>query len=145
MTIDSGSAVCGLPKDSAEEVEMEELIGPAKEYLAANAESIAELGAKTPTLEFQNGDVERLRFKVMDKLHKPLVAASKVVNAGNRVVLQQERHGGSYIENLKTSRRKKIYEKNGVYVLPSWIVSKPTSKTMAPLDQSCPNERQGNP
>ena len=46
---------------------------------AANAEKIRELGFKTPTLKFQNGDAQSLKVSVMDKQNKPLVAACKVV------------------------------------------------------------------
>ena len=142
LTIDSGCAACGLPPNAAAEVSMQELSGPPQEYIAANAEKIRELGLKTPTLKFQNGDVESLKFRVMDKLHKPLVAASKVVAANNRIVLQPEKHGGSYIEDLTTKRRKRVFERNGVYVLPCWVVKQNPAKRLAPLDHTCPNDRQ---
>ena len=145
LTIDSGCAACGLPVSAASEVTMQELTGPAQEYVAANAEKIRELAVKTPTLRFQNGDVQSLKFRVMDKLHKPLVAASKVVAAGNRIVLQPEKHGGSYIEDIGTKRRKRIFERNGVYVLPCWVVKQNATKRLAPLDETCPNGRQDHP
>ena len=66
---------------------MQELSRTPQEYIAANAEQIRELGFKTPTLKFQDGDVQNLKFSVMDNLHKPLVAACKVVAA----VLQPEK------------------------------------------------------
>ena len=72
---------------------MEELSRTPQEYIAADAEKIRELGFKTPTLRFQNGDVQNLKFGVMDKLQKPLVAACKVVAAGNRIVMQPENQG----------------------------------------------------
>ena len=49
---------------------MQELDRAPQEYIAANFEKILELGFKTPTLKFQNGDVQNLKFSVMDKLHK---------------------------------------------------------------------------
>ena len=60
---------------------MQELNRTPEEYIAANAEKIRELGLKTPTLRFR---CENFEFNVMDKLHKLLVAACKVVAAGNR-------------------------------------------------------------
>ena len=42
------------------------------------------------TLKVHNGDVQFLKFSAVDKLHKPLVAACKVVAAGNRIVLEPE-------------------------------------------------------
>ena len=53
----------------------------------------------------------------MHKLHKPLVAARKVVAAGNRIVLELEDQGGSFLADVRSKRRKRIFERNGVYVL----------------------------
>ena len=102
MRIESGCAACGLPADCAKEVEL-------KEFHGANAGKITGFGAKVPTFEFQNGglDTEKLKFKVMDKLHKPFVAAGKIVATNNRIVLQEERRGGSYIESLTTNRHER--------------------------------------
>ena len=41
----------------------------------------------------------------MDELHKPLVAASKIVAAGSRIVMQSASRG-SFVEVLGTNRRK---------------------------------------
>ena len=58
---------------------MQELNRTPQEHIAANAEKIRELGFKTPTLKFQNGDVQNLKFSVVDKLQKTQVPACKVV------------------------------------------------------------------
>ena len=92
--------------------------GHPLEHIAANAEKIRELGFEIPTLKFQNGNVQSLKFSVMDKLHKPLVAACKVVAAGNRIVLQPENQGGSLIEDVRSKRRKRIFERSGVFLPP---------------------------
>ena len=73
LTIDFGCAA--LPVGVASTVGMQELNRTPQEYIAADAEKIRELGFKTPTLNFQNGDVQNLKFSVMDKLHKPLEIA----------------------------------------------------------------------
>ena len=52
----------------------------------------------------------------MDKLHKPLVAACKV--AVGRIVMQPENQVGSFIEDVRSKRRKRIFERNGVFVAP---------------------------
>ena len=93
LTIDSGCAACALPVGVASAVGMRELNGDPQEYVAANAEKNRELGLKIPTLKFQDRDVQSLKFSVMDKLHNPLVAACKVVAAGNQIVLQPENQG----------------------------------------------------
>ena len=87
---------------------MQELNRILQEHITANAEKIRELGFQTSALKFQNGDVQNLKFSVMDKLHKPLVAACKVVAAGNRIVMQPENQGGSFIEDGRSKHRKRI-------------------------------------
>ena len=72
LTIDSGCAACASPVGVASEVSMQELNRPTQEYIAANAENIRELGLKTPTLRFQNGDVQNLKFSVMDRLQQAI-------------------------------------------------------------------------
>ena len=130
-----------LPVGVASTVWMQELNRTPQVYIAANAEKIRELGFTTPTLKFQNGDAHYLKFSVMDKLHKPLVAACKVVAAGNRIVMQPENQGGSFIEDVRPKRRKRIFERSGVYVLPCWVVKQNLQK----LVKSCPNDRQVYP
>ena len=71
----------------ASAVGMQELSRTPQEYIAAIAEKIRELGLKTPTLKFQNGDVQNLNFSVMDKLHKPVVAIGSCCSLKAKVVL----------------------------------------------------------
>ena len=111
LTIDSGCAACTLPVGVASAVGMPMMNRTPQEQIAANAEKVRELGFQTPTLKFQIGDVQNLKFSVMDKLHKPLVAACKVVAAGNRIVLQPENQGGSFIEDVRSKRRKRIFDR----------------------------------
>ena len=144
LTIDSGCAACGLPVSVASEVSMPELSRPPQEYVRANAEKIRELGLKTPTLRFQNGDMQSLRFSVMDELHKPLVAASKIVAAGNRIVMQSASRG-SFVEVLGTKRRERIFKRSGACVVPCWVFRQTSQKRLAPLDELCPKDRQGYP
>ena len=68
LTIDSVCAACAWPVGAASAIGMEELNRTPQEYIAANAEKIRELGFKTPTLKFQNGDVLSLKFSVTDKI-----------------------------------------------------------------------------
>ena len=79
LTIDSGCAACALPMGVAFTVRMQELNRTLQEYFAANTEKFRELGFKNPTLKIQTSDVRNLKFSVIDKLPKPLVAACKVV------------------------------------------------------------------
>ena len=116
LPIDSGCAACALPVGVASAVGMQQLNRTPQEYSAANAEKVRERGFRTPTLKFQNGDVRNLKFSVVDKVHTLLVAACKVFAAGNRIVLQTENQGGSFIEDVRSKRKERIFERNGVYV-----------------------------
>ena len=113
-----------------------------REYIAANAEKIRERGFKTPTLKFQYGDLQNLKFGVVDKLHKPLVAACKDVAADNRIVPQPESQGGSFIEDESSKRKKRIFERSGVHGLPCWVVKQNTQKRLA-LGQVVPKRAAG--
>jgi hypothetical protein len=53
-----------------------------------------------------------MQFHVAD-VTKPLAAAAKVVEKGNRVVLDAR---GSYIEHVASGERMQLYVKKGVYV-----------------------------
>ena len=144
LTIDSGCVACALPVGVASAIGMQQLNRPPQEYIA-NAEKIRELGFKTSILKFQNGDVHNLKFSVMDKLHKPLVAACKVVAADDRIVLHPENQGASFIEGVRSKRKKRIFERNAVYMLPCWVVKQNSQKRLAPLVKSCPNDWQVYP
>ena len=116
LTIDSGCAVCALSVGVASAVGMQELNGDPRGHIAANAERVRQLGFKTLTLKFQNGDVQSLKISVMDKLHNHLMAACKVVAADHKIVLQLEDQGGSFIEDVRSKRWRRILERNGVFV-----------------------------
>ena len=104
MTIDYGCAECALPVGVASAIGMQDLDRTPQEYIAANAGTFGELGFKVSTLKFQNGDMQSLKFSVMDKLHTPLVAACQVVAAGNGFLNETE------------------------YVLPCWVVKRTSQK-----------------
>ena len=112
------------------------------------------IGTKTLTHAFLDGSADKLKWNVMEKVRKPLGAVSAMVKAKNRVVFQPEEYGGCYIEKLSKGKQplkpkgqaKKVFERNGVYELPSWIVrSRPGAQRLAAVqeDQQCPNKWQG--
>ena len=145
QTIDSGCAACALPVGVASAVGMQELNRTPQEYIAANAENIRDLGFKIPTIKFQKEDVQNLKFSGMDKLHNPLVAACKVVAAGNRVLPQPENRGGSFIEDVRSKRRKRIFERNGINVLPCWVVKQNSQKRLSLVVRVAPKRPAGLP
>ena len=153
ITIDSAAAACALPADCAPDVPVEKPTGPEKHFIAAEGTEIKMIGTKTLTHAFLDGSADKLKWNVMEKVRKPLGAVSAMVKAKNRVVFQPEEYGGCYIEKLQTStpklkpkgRAKKVFERNGVYELPSWIVPhKPGTQRLATIqeEKNSPNQWQ---
>ena len=130
LTIDSGCAACALPVGVASAVGMQELDTAPQEHTAANAKNIWELGVEDSDTQISEWRCAEFEVQCMDKLHNPLVAACKVVAAGNRIVLQPEDRGRSFIEDVRSKRRKRIFDRNGVYVLPCWVVKRKFARTL---------------
>ena len=71
-------------------------------------------------LHFQNDTTGPVQFEVMD-VSKPLLSVSRVVAKGYRVVFDDDEYG-SYMLHKDSNTYYKLYEKNGVYVMPGWVV-----------------------
>ena len=82
-----------------------------------------------------------------------MASVSRIVQAGHRVVFQPDEWGGNYMEDLATGKPvvvkprgkwKRIYERNGKYVMPTWLTPKqPTEGRLAPVTEpSSPNSWQ---
>jgi hypothetical protein len=119
VTVDSGSATSAIPQSVAPEWPLLRSSGP-QAYTSASEHSVKVLGAKKPSVAFQNGLEYPVEFKVLIPLKKALLAVSKMLQSC-RVVFDLEEHGGSYAEQRKTGAKFKIYERKGVFVLPMWI------------------------
>ena len=115
LTVDSGAAVSAIPRDAAQLYETTE--AEPKTYTSASGHAVPTLGCKRTVLRFQNGKTGAVEFDVMD-VPKPLLSVSKVLKKGYRVVFDTE---CSYIENKKNGEWFKLYERGGVFVLPSWL------------------------
>ena len=46
-------------------------------------------------------------------------------------MLQPQSQGGSFSEDVHSKRRKRIFERNGVFVLPCWVVKQTAQKRLA--------------
>ena len=62
-----------------------------------------------------------MAFQATTDVQKPLVAASKVVSKGNRIVLD-DASSDSYIENKATGKRIPLVIENGVYMMEMLVV-----------------------
>ena len=143
-----------MPPGCAKDVPVEKCNGPEKHFIAAEGTEIKMIGTKVLTHAFLDGSADRLKWNVMEKVRKPLGAVSAMVKAKNRVVFQPAEYGGCYIEKLSKGKQplkpkgpaKKVFERNGVYELPSWIVpNRPGAKRLTAVQEEpqCPNKWQG--
>ena len=93
---------------------------PPRTYKTASKHTVVKDGEKELVCGFQSGHDMKTNWEVGD-IHRPLSSASKMVKAGSCVCFDSEANGGSYIYNYETGQSMRIYEKDGIYVLPAWI------------------------
>ena len=118
-TIDSGSAVSGLPKSSIEDLsKIQELQGGIQSYTSASEHSCKVLGQMKPVCEFQDGTYGKVAFKVLDPLKKIIISTAQMRRAGYRIVHDDD----SYIEYKPTGQRIQMCERRGVYVIKVWML-----------------------
>ena len=117
-TVDSGSAVSAIPKDCIIEPNS---IAPCNDgpssYTSASEHSYKVEGRVAPACWFQSGTTGKVAFKVLDPLKKVIVSVSQMTKAGWQIWLGDN----SCMTHEKTGEVIKIYEKNGVSVMPIWI------------------------
>ena len=110
-----------LPRDVAVNHRLD-TSGPPKSYKTAGKTTVYKDGDKALVCGFQNGSELATKWEVGD-IHKPLSSVSKMVRAGNTVTFDTESRGGSWIRNNATGNVLKVFERDGIYVLPAWIRS----------------------
>jgi hypothetical protein len=123
-TIDSGSAVHGIPMDVATSWPMYTPTG-VQSYTSASQHAVKVVGARRPTMHFQSGISGPIEVKVLDQLKKVLFSTARMVEKGYRIVHDSEADGGSYALHKASGAKTKIYMKNGVFVMPVWIAKHP--------------------
>ena len=119
ITIDSGASTSMLPRDVATGHAID-TSGPPKSYKTAGKTTVYKDGDKALVCGFQNGTELQTKWEVGD-IHRPLSSVSKMVRAGNTVCFDTEARGGSWIRNNATGNTLKVFERDGIYVLPAWI------------------------
>ena len=80
------------------------------------------VGEKRPCFA-TNGIDAWLTFQATTKVQKPLAAATRITEKGNRIVLD-DADSESYIQNKKTGKKIPLNIENGVYMMEMLI--KPT-------------------
>jgi hypothetical protein len=116
-TLDSGAAESVCPMDF---MPMLETSAPkdGRTYVAATGTRIKDQGAKKVEFTTCEGRVKNIMFRRTNVM-KPLIAMSKVEQAGNMIVLNGPEN--SYVECKKTKERTKVRKQDGVYVIDMWI------------------------
>ena len=126
LIMDSGASTSTIPSSIVNDFDMHS--HPGKIYYSASGHQVVEKGTKVVKCAFQNGEREDLRFKIMSPdVRRGLVSVSECVKAGNKVVFDKDH---SYVYNYKNDSYKRIYLKDGVYVLPVWFESSDQNKNV---------------
>ena len=116
LLIDSGASICACPKAKTKGHLVHAPEGQ-KEFSTANNQSIPNEGTVTMQGAFMNGSEQRMKFKVLD-VKRMIASVSELTKSGHRVVFDTS---GSYIQNKRTGRYIKVFERNGVYEVPMWV------------------------
>lgn len=113
VTVDSGAAASVCPAHTFEDYD-HEAPDPGVTFLSANGQLVPEMAKVVPVVVTEEQQVRATQFSVAD-VHKPLMSAAQVANRGHRIVLEAE-DKVSYIEELATGERMRLYQVDGVYV-----------------------------
>ena len=119
IIVDSGASTSMLPRAVAASHPLKTGIEP-KTYTTASQHVVKRDGEKDIVCGFMNGKDMRTTWEVGD-IHRPLASVSRMVNQGHTVWFAPESSGGSWAYDHKTGEYIRIYERDGVYVMPAWI------------------------
>ena len=124
FVIDSGASATTIPKGLVGKVKLDEPIG-YHSFKLADGNVVTNDGTLTAKAWLMGNEVMVVRMSVAD-ISQPLLSVGQMVNQGNKVVLSPK---VSYLET-KGGGIHRIFQRNGVYVLPLWL----DSAKMAPTD-----------
>ena len=122
ILIDSGASDSVAPPGTFPDVKTLETNASKAgvQYTAAGGHKIDNLGMQRPYIFLQDGSKHIMSFQVAG-VSKALGAVSRLVGAGNRVVLDDPNTVGSFIENKATGNKTPLRQHNGVYYLDVWV------------------------
>ena len=94
-------------------------------YTCTSGKPLPNLGERLCFAYFSDSSTARgLRMQIAD-VSKPLMSVSRAVDSGCRVIFDKD---WSYIEDKATGERTTVERRGGLYVLESWVKSKPEAK-----------------
>ena len=117
-----------LPKEIAVEHPMKP--GLPKTYKTASKHTVEKLGEKDLVCGFVNGKEMRTRWEVGD-INRPLSSARRMVKTASVVWFDSEKNRGSGVYSYDADVTTRIWEKDGIYILPAWIRPAEPSKGTA--------------
>ena len=116
--------------------------GTYRTYTTASNQEVRVEGEKELVCGFMDGSEWKMTWEVGD-INRPLSSVSQIVRGGHRVWFDTEERGGSGCYSYATKKTMKIYERDGIFVLPAWIRSGTSSSSPAPGKQEGGFGRQG--
>ena len=128
IVVDSGASTSMLPKDVAKDQPMRP--GTSRSYMTASQHEVRVEGEKEFVCGLMNGSEMRTTWEVGD-INRPLSSVSQMVRNGYRIWFDTEERGGSGCYSYATDTTTKIYERDGIFVLPAWIRGGASSSSTA--------------
>ena len=116
MAVDSGASATVIGEDMVKAVTAQNIRHDVK-YEVADGSHIPHMGEHKFNA-FTEGGLSRDVIAQVTEVNKALSSVSKVVRAGNRVVLDS---AGSYIEHKASGEWTPLEERGGIYVLKMWV------------------------
>ena len=115
VCIDSGTGESVCPVDAFPSYETRKLAKTGLTYTAAGGQSLINVGEKRP--EFKTNGIDAwMTFQAATKVQRPLAAATRITEKGNRVLLDGA-GSESYIQNKQTGKNIPLSIENGVYMM----------------------------
>ena len=112
VCIDSGAGERVCPIDAFPSYGTHKTAKTGTRYIAAGGQDLINAGEKRPHSKC-GGEDAHMAFQCTG-VHKPLAAASKVAQKGNRIVLEAD---GGFILNKATGKKIPLAIENGVYMM----------------------------
>ena len=129
MVVDPGASTSMLPRTFAQDHPLKPSSQP-KVYRTASKNEVRKEDDKDLVCGFMTGSDMKASWEVGD-IHRPLSSVNRMVKAGTCVWFDTQQNGGCHVYNYKTGETVKIFEKDGINVLPAWT-KKPDFQWQAP-------------
>jgi len=121
VCVDSGAGESVCPVDAFPSYETKKTAKTGTSYTAAGGQALVNVGEKRP--EFKTNGVDAwMAFQATTKVQKPLAAATRITEKGNRIVLD-DADSESYIMNKKSGTKIPLTMENGVYMMQMLVKS----------------------